>query len=234
MRYSFRAASRCDPRPSRPSSTGSRRPVSTRQRSPRVRHDRGDVHLHQARRESSTVMLGCRRGEPRARGARALDGAGCCRADLVRRAAAAHPLAIVDPDTLHELPERRVGEIWISSPSVSPGYFRRPDATAETFGFTLAGTTGRTCAAATSARSSTASSSSRGRLKDVIILRGRNIYPQDIEAAAAALSPALGVGAAFELDGQSAPVGVVIEYDRRGPGSRRRRDSTSCSAVVSR
>ncbi|MAM54560.1 MAG: hypothetical protein CMH35_06900, partial [Microbacterium sp.] len=51
-----------------------------------------------------------------------------------------------------------------------------------------------------------------GRLKDVIILRGRNIHPQDIDSAAAALSPALGVGAAFELEtGQR--IALVIEYD---------------------
>jgi acyl-CoA synthetase (AMP-forming)/AMP-acid ligase II len=133
--------------------------------------------------------------------------------------AASHTrLAIVDPDTLVELPESRVGEIWISSPSVSPGYFRRPDATAETFGFTLEGDDRSYMRSGDLGAIVDGELFVTGRLKDVIILRGRNIYPQDIEAAAAALSATLGVGAAFELDGQSAPVGVVVEYDPEATG----------------
>ena len=51
-----------------------------------------------------------------------------------------------------------------------------------------------------------------GRLKEIIILRGRNIYPQDIEASARMVSPVVGVGAAFEIDEKSAPVALVVEY----------------------
>ena len=134
--------------------------------------------------------------------------------------AASHTtLAIVDPDTLVALPESQVGEIWISSPSVSPGYFRRPDATAETFGFTLRGDDRSYMRSGDLGAIVDGELFVTGRLKDVIILRGRNIYPQDIEAAAAALSPALGIGAAFELEGHSAPVGVVVEYDPEAAGS---------------
>ncbi len=122
-------------------------------------------------------------------------------------------LAIVDPDTLATLPEGRVGELWISSPAVSPGYFRRPDATAEAFGFTLPGDDRTYVRSGDLGALVDGELFITGRLKDVIILRGRNIHPQDLEAAAAALSPALGVGAAFELEGRSAFVGVIVEYD---------------------
>ncbi|MET0781297.1 MAG: fatty acyl-AMP ligase [Microbacterium sp.] len=122
-------------------------------------------------------------------------------------------LAIVDPDTLVALPDGRIGELWISSASVSPGYFGRPDATAETFGFGLAGDDRSYLRSGDLGAIVDGELLITGRLKDVIILRGRNIYPQDIEAAAAQLSPALGVGAAFEMAGRSALVGVIVEYD---------------------
>ena len=121
-------------------------------------------------------------------------------------------LAIVDPDTLEAVPEGVLGEIWISSPAVSPGYFRRPEATAETFGYTLAGDDEAYVRSGDLGSIVDGELYVTGRLKDVIILRGRNIHPQDIESAAAALSPALGVGAAFELEtGQR--IALVIEYD---------------------
>jgi len=127
--------------------------------------------------------------------------------------AASHTrLAIVDPDSRVELPESRVGEIWISSPCVSPGYFGRPDATAETFGFALSGDDRTYMRSGDLGAIVDGELFVTGRLKDVIIVRGRNIYPQDVEAAATALSPALGIGAAFELDGATT-VGLLVEYD---------------------
>ncbi|MCR2808877.1 MULTISPECIES: AMP-binding protein [unclassified Microbacterium] len=129
------------------------------------------------------------------------------------RAIPSTDLAIVDPETLCAAPEGTIGELWISSPSVSPGYFRRPDATAETFGHRLAGDERDYLRSGDLAAVLDGELFVTGRLKEVIILRGRNIYPQDIEAAVAALSPSLGIAAAFELDGARAGVGVVIEVD---------------------
>lgn len=120
-------------------------------------------------------------------------------------------LVIVDPDTLAPVPDGTVGEIWVASPMVSPGYFRRPDATAETFGRTLPGydesfmRTGDLAAILDDQLYVT------GRLKEMLIVRGRNVYPQDIEAAAKAVSPAVGIGSAFELIGHPSPVGLVFE-----------------------
>jgi acyl-CoA synthetase (AMP-forming)/AMP-acid ligase II len=128
-------------------------------------------------------------------------------------------LAIVDPDSLAALPEGRIGELWISAPGLSPGYFRRPDATAEAFGFTLPGDDRSYMRTGDLGTLVDGELFITGRLKDVIILRGRNIYPQDLEAAAAALSPALGIGAAFELERRSAFVGVIVEFDAQEAGA---------------
>jgi fatty-acyl-CoA synthase len=98
-----------------------------------------------------------------------------------------HELAIVD-DAGSRLPDRRVGQIVVRGPSVTPGYFQDPDLTAQTFkplpgeplengegvpwlhtgdlGYTVDGQL-FVC----------------GRLKDIIIVRGRNYYPTDIEWA---------------------------------------------------
>ena len=122
-------------------------------------------------------------------------------------------MKIVDPETREVLPDGRVGEIWVSSYMVSPGYFHRPEATAETFGLSLPGDdlpylrTGDLAAILDGQLYVT------GRLKEMIIIRGRNLYPQDIEAAARSVSPAVGIGSAFELTGHPSAVGLVFEVD---------------------
>jgi acyl-CoA synthetase (AMP-forming)/AMP-acid ligase II len=120
---------------------------------------------------------------------------------------------IVHPETGEVVPDGTVGEIWISSAMVSPGYFRRPDATAETFGHRIAGDDLSYMRSGDLGVVLDDELYITGRLKEVIILRGRNVYPQDIEAAASALSPALGIAAAFELSEGQPPVGVLVEYD---------------------
>jgi len=86
-----------------------------------------------------------------------------------------HELAVVDEEG-HPLPERRVGQVVSKGPSVTPGYFENPEATAEGWkdGWLqtgdlayIAGGNLYIC----------------GRIKDLIIIRGANHYPQDIEWA---------------------------------------------------
>ncbi|MCC2034023.1 fatty acyl-AMP ligase [Microbacterium allomyrinae] len=122
-------------------------------------------------------------------------------------------IRIVDAEAGEPVADGTVGEIWISSPMVSPGYFRRPDATAETFGHRLPGDDRSYMRSGDLGVVLDGELYITGRLKELIILRGRNVYPQDIEAAASALSPALGIAAAFELDDHPAPVGIIVEYD---------------------
>src|SRR6185312_10758693 len=124
----------------------------------------------------------------------------------------------------------QVGEIWVSGPSVGQGYWERPEATAETFQARIRsedgnedGTwlrTGDLGFLRGTQESEEGELYVTGRLKDLIILRGRNHYPQDVERTAeeshAALRPD---GAAFSVDlaGEERLV-VVMEMDRRREG----------------
>uniref|UniRef100_UPI00286E45D8 AMP-binding protein n=1 Tax=Chamaesiphon sp. VAR_48_metabat_403 TaxID=2964700 RepID=UPI00286E45D8 len=91
-------------------------------------------------------------------------------------------LAIVQPKTLVQLPTDRVGEIWISSPSIANGYWHREAETNTTFNVALADRqnelflrTGDLGFIHNGQLFVT------GRLKDLIIIRGQNYYPEDIE-----------------------------------------------------
>ncbi|MCG3172060.1 MAG: 4-hydroxyphenylalkanoate adenylyltransferase [Myxococcota bacterium] len=84
-----------------------------------------------------------------------------------------HGLKIVN-DNGEELPERHIGEIIVSGPSVSPGYFQNPEATAKSFrdGWLYTGDLGYVAGGQVFIT---------GRKKDVIIINGRNYFPQSIE-----------------------------------------------------
>ncbi len=126
-------------------------------------------------------------------------------------------VAIVEPESGQALPEGRVGEIWVAGDSVARGYWNRPEESERTFGARLPGDS------ATWLRTGDLGFLDRGelfitgRVKDLIILRGRNHYPQDIELTAERAHPALraGSGAVFsvEVDGEERLV-VVYEVDR--------------------
>ena len=135
-------------------------------------------------------------------------------------------LAIVDPESREELPEGRVGEIWIAGPNVGGGYWGRPEATVETFEAITAAGAGPYLRTGDLGFRHGADLFVAGRRKDLIILRGRNLYPQDLEATAEAAHPALraGNGAAFSVGGTGGEgddaerLVLVYEVDRRaGP-----------------
>jgi acyl carrier protein len=115
-------------------------------------------------------------------------------------------LRIVDAQTCQPCPPDRVGEIWLRSPSVARGYWQQPDATAETFAARLAGETDP--AAPGWLRTGDLGFVAgghlvvAGRLKDLVIIRGRNHYPQDLEHTAGSCHSALrpGGGAAFGVE----------------------------------
>ncbi len=128
-------------------------------------------------------------------------------------------ITIVDPETRVRCPDNQVGEIWVAGPSVATGYWRRPEESEQTFlaqlkdsgegpflrtgdlGFILDGELFVT-----------------GRLKDLIVIRGVNFYPQDIESSVENCHADLRAGAvaAFvdDRDGQERLV-VVQEVARR-------------------
>ncbi|MGK6309827.1 amino acid adenylation domain-containing protein [Variovorax sp. DT-64] len=125
-----------------------------------------------------------------------------------------HLLAIVDPATQSPAHDGRVGEIWASGPSLGRGYWARERETRESFvehegrrwlrtgdlGFVREGQLYVT-----------------GRIKDLIVIRGHNLYPQDIERTIEAEVDAVRKGriAAFAVEGPSGEgIGVAVEVSR--------------------
>ncbi len=118
-------------------------------------------------------------------------------------------MIVVHPDTYEPLPERHVGELLLRGTSVTPGYYKRPDATAALFrdGWLCTGDLAYLldgelvlC----------------GRIKDVIIIGGRNLFPEDIERAVGGLE---GVRAgnviAFGREGYKGKESVVVVAEVR-------------------
>lgn len=97
-----------------------------------------------------------------------------------------HSVVIVDPELHVELPEGRVGEIWLSGPSIAKGYWKKPKETAETFQASLSGDTSGAQYLRTGDLGFLQDGELfvTGRKKDLLIIRGRNFYPQDIEFTA--------------------------------------------------
>jgi 8-amino-7-oxononanoate synthase len=124
---------------------------------------------------------------------------------------------IVDPDTQQQLPDCQIGEIWVSSPSVGQGYWNKPDATHETFQATLSGGRGPFLRTGDLGFLDRGELFVAGRLKDMIIVRGVNRYPQDIESTVEGAHPRVEANAvaAFgaEVAGQDRLM-VVTEVER--------------------
>jgi acyl-CoA synthetase (AMP-forming)/AMP-acid ligase II/acyl carrier protein len=131
-------------------------------------------------------------------------------------------MVVVDPETRRACGPREIGEIWLASTSVARGYWDRPAETAETFGARLADTgEGPFLRTGDLGFVRGGELFIAGRLKELIILRGRNYYPQDLERTVQGCHPALagGRGAAFWVneDGEEGVVIVqeLLRRDRR-------------------
>jgi acyl-CoA synthetase (AMP-forming)/AMP-acid ligase II/acyl carrier protein len=126
---------------------------------------------------------------------------------------------IVDPDTLTPCPSDRVGEIWVSGPCVAQGYWQRPQETADTFQAHLADSgEGPFLRTGDLGFLQDGHLYVTGRLKDLIIIRGRNHYPQDIELTVERSHEGLraGCGVAFSLDVDGEErLAIVQEVERR-------------------
>jgi acyl-CoA synthetase (AMP-forming)/AMP-acid ligase II len=128
-------------------------------------------------------------------------------------------VVIANPDTGVRCQPDEVGEIWVADPGVAAGYWKRPDVSRETFGARLAGESGgpylRTGDLGFMRDGELYIT---GRIKDLIIIRGTNHYPQDIEWTVQHLSNTLrpDYGAAFSIidDGEEKLV-VVQEVERQ-------------------
>ncbi|HET6977284.1 MAG TPA: amino acid adenylation domain-containing protein [Pyrinomonadaceae bacterium] len=128
-------------------------------------------------------------------------------------------IVIVDPESLTPRGPNEIGEIWVTGESVAKGYWNRPEETAETFAAQLANTNDKSFLRTGDLgfiRDNELFVT--GRLKDLIIIRGRNLYPQDIERTVEQCDPSLRRGgtAAFSVDIEGEERLVVIqELERR-------------------
>ena len=106
-------------------------------------------------------------------------------APLLRYGLPTSPLVrIVDADTCRPCPEGIIGEIWTHGENVSAGYWRKPEQTGSAFGATLVGGTPEDGWLRTGDRGFVSEGELFivGRIKDMLIVRGRNHYSEDIEA----------------------------------------------------
>jgi acyl-CoA synthetase (AMP-forming)/AMP-acid ligase II len=126
-------------------------------------------------------------------------------------------LVIVDPTSMQTCERGQVGEIWLSGPCVAKGYWRHFAQTEQTFHAYLADTqTGPFMRTGDLGFLHEDALFITGRLKDVIILQGRNYYPQDIELTVERCHPAIrpNACAAFAInESGEEQLAVLVEID---------------------
>ncbi|MFI0482360.1 fatty acyl-AMP ligase [Actinomadura sp. 9N215] len=126
-------------------------------------------------------------------------------------------VGVVDPETRARLPEGRVGEIWVRGGSVARGYWENPEASRETFGAHTSDGEGPYLRTGDLGFLADGDLYVTGRIKDLIIVNGRNIHAHDVEEAAREAHPAALAAAAFTLDdgGDREHVVIVQEISTR-------------------
>jgi len=138
---------------------------------------------------------------------------------------------IVCPETEQECGDNEVGEIWVSGPGVAQGYWNKPDESQRRFLATpRQGTGARYLRTGDLGFMKGGELFVTGRLKDLIIVNGRNHYPDDIERTVEAASPAVrrGCTAAFSVEVQNEErVVLVAELHRNDVRNWKEKDSDS-------
>ena len=130
---------------------------------------------------------------------------------------------IVNPTTRGECPPDVVGEVWLAGTGVGAGYWGKPEDTDAAFKGILAGPgEGPYLRTGDLGFLHKGELFLTGRLKDLIIVRGRNYYPHDLEWSAQQAHPGLrrGYGAAFSIEGKTGERVVLIhEIEKQVPES---------------
>jgi acyl-CoA synthetase (AMP-forming)/AMP-acid ligase II len=127
-------------------------------------------------------------------------------------------ILIVDPESLIPCSANQVGEIWVSGLSIAQGYWNRPEETEQSFHAYLADTgEGPFLRTGDLGFLQDGELFVTGRIKDVIIIRGQNHYPQDIELTVEKSHPALRTasGAAFTVEVKGSERLVVVQEVER-------------------
>jgi len=135
---------------------------------------------------------------------------------LLRYGLPVSPLVrIVDADTCRPCPDGTVGEIWTHGENVSAGYWRKPEQTGSAFGATLVGGYPESGWLRTGDRGFIVEGELFivGRIKDMLIVRGRNHYSEDIEATVQQITR--GRVAAIAVSGdQTEDLVTIVEFRR--------------------
>jgi acyl-CoA synthetase (AMP-forming)/AMP-acid ligase II len=120
---------------------------------------------------------------------------------------------VVDPRTFAPCAEGEIGEIWVAGPGVAPGYWAAPEPSAESFGGRLASGEGPYLRTGDLGFLEHGELFITGRVKDVIIVKGRNYYPQDIEHSVSRSYPGLRAdgAVAFSVDQGDEDLLVVMQ-----------------------
>ncbi len=129
-------------------------------------------------------------------------------------------LRIVDADTGRECPPDVVGEIWIHGPNVADGYWRKPPEEQRCFGATLVDPSPGTPEGPWLRTGDLGFLFAGelfivGRIKDLLIIRGRNHYPEDIEATVQEITGGRVAAISVPVQGTEELV-TVIELKKRG------------------
>jgi long chain fatty acid CoA FadD26 len=127
---------------------------------------------------------------------------------------------IVDPETRTENPAGRVGEIWVHGDNVAAGYWRNPQLTEQTFGGRLVDPSGGTPQGPWLKTGDLGVISDGelfivGRIKDVLIVDGRNHYPDDIEATIGSITRGRSAAISVPNEGSEQLV-AIVELKNRG------------------
>jgi acyl-CoA synthetase (AMP-forming)/AMP-acid ligase II len=129
-------------------------------------------------------------------------------------------IAIVDPLSRLVVPDGTIGEIWVRGGSVAMGYYKNPVQTEETFQARLADTgEGPFLRTGDLGFVRDQQLFVAGRIKDLIIIRGRNHYPQDLEITAQCSNPLLAKNAGVAIgleDGRKTTIAIIHELTREG------------------
>ena len=147
--------------------------------------------------------------EPGAKGSRELVGSGGNLLD--------QQIVIANPDTFEPYGDDHVGEIWVSGPSVAGGYWKRDELTEQIFQARLSDGRGPFLRTGDLGFLRDGELYVTGRLKDLIILRGVNHYPQDIEETVKSAHEHVeqGAGAAIVVGNEGAEKLVIVQETAR-------------------
>jgi acyl-CoA synthetase (AMP-forming)/AMP-acid ligase II len=121
-----------------------------------------------------------------------------------------HTVRIVEPTSLEALSDGCIGEIWVAGPSVAAGYHDRHYLTRRVFGARIAGQLGDYLRTGDLGFIRSGELFVTGRIKDLIIVNGRNIYPQDVEDNVGRADPAVRKVVAFAIPGDNSEQLCVV------------------------